>query len=54
MIRSFRVGPPASLNQVSKNWEALRGKNAPIIFKIENPKLSVYFRRPRTSQFFDT
>ena len=39
------------LNPVSKNEKFLHEQNIPIIIEIEKLKLSVYFRRTRTSHF---
>ena len=41
------------LNHLSKNLDVSHDEKIPIIMKIEKTKLSVYFPRAGTSQFFD-
>ena len=67
MFSVFRMGPAASgrglcdidsviqsylftFRKIEKSWH---GENIPIIIKIENAHLSVYFSSCQTSQFFD-
>ena len=65
MFSAFRLGPADAdcvisieyyselLNRLSKNGKSWHGENTPIIIQIEKAKLSVYFRRARTSKFSD-